>query len=48
MVVMIGVTIPDKHKKTVVGVAAGVFIATYIPLMGKFMEIIGRGIRSGK
>ncbi|MGN0280098.1 MAG: hypothetical protein ACI4C4_12165 [Lachnospiraceae bacterium] len=37
--------IPKKHKETAVGVAAGVFIATYIPLMGKFLEIIGRGIR---
>lgn len=46
--VMIGVAIPKKHKETAVGIAAGVFTVTYIPLMGKFLEIIGRGIRSEK
>lgn len=38
MGVMLGVLVPEKQKKTVLGAAAGVFLATYIPLMADFMS----------
>lgn len=37
--VMIGVNIPARHKKIAVPAAAGVFAATYLPLMRKVFEI---------
>ncbi len=37
--VMIGVSIPARHKKVAVPAAAGVFAATYIPLMRKVFAI---------
>lgn len=42
MGVMIGVFIPKEHKKKAIGIAAGVFVVTYIPLMGKFLHVILR------
>ena len=37
--VMIGINIPAKNKKYVVPAAAGVFAATYVPLMKKVFAI---------
>ena len=37
--VMIGLAIPKKKKKMPLLIAAIVFIATYIPLMTKFLRI---------
>lgn len=38
-----GTQVPDKYKKAAVGAAAGVFAATYIPLMVKVFRIaVGR------
>ena len=34
-----GTLVPDKYKKAAVGAAAGVFVATYIPLMAKVFRI---------
>ena len=31
--VLLGLSVPEKHKKTTGGFALGVFLATYIPLM---------------
>lgn len=42
MGVILGVNVAPKHKKTVTIVAASVFVATYIPLMGKFFGIMLR------
>ena len=48
MGVMIGVAIPQKHKKAAVVAAAGGFIVTYIPLMSKFLNIIVSGVKNEK
>lgn len=48
MGVMIGVAISPKHKKAALGIAAGVFTVTYIPLMSKFLNIIVRVIKNEK
>lgn len=48
MGVMIGVAILPKHKKAALGIVAGVFTVTYIPLMAKFLNIIVRGIKDEK
>lgn len=40
MGILIGVNVAPKHKKAVAGGALIVFIATYIPLMGKFLRIV--------
>ena len=40
--VMIGLVIPKKKKKMPLLIAAIVFIATYIPLMTKFLRIVFR------
>ncbi|MGN0465040.1 MAG: permease of phosphate ABC transporter [Lachnospiraceae bacterium] len=37
--ILIGVNIAPKYKKTVTGVATGVFFVTYIPLMSKFFKL---------
>lgn len=42
MGVMMGCAVSPKHKKWVVGGSLVVFLATYIPLMGKFLHIIGQ------
>ena len=40
--VMIGLAVPKKKKKMPLQIAAIVFIATYIPLMTKFLRIVFR------
>ncbi len=35
----VGMQIPDKHNKAVLGVSAAVFAATYIPLMIKLVNV---------
>ena len=35
----VGMKVPEKHKKKVITAAAGVFAATYIPLMAKVLRI---------
>ena len=40
--VMIGLAVPKKKKKMPLLIAARVFIATYIPLMTKFLRIVFR------
>ena len=37
-----GTQVPDKYKKAAVGVAAGVFAVTYVPLMTKVFRIAWR------
>ena len=39
MGVMIGANIPEKHKKTTMVIAGGVFAVTYVVLMGKVSVI---------
>lgn len=39
MGIMIGAHIAPRHKHAVTAAAAAVFIATYIPLMAKFLKI---------
>ena len=34
-----GTQVPDKYKKAALGAAAGIFTATYIPLMAKVFRI---------
>lgn len=40
MGIIIGTQVSQKHKKTVIRASAGVFIATYIPLMVKVYKIL--------
>ena len=40
MGIMIGLRVAPKYKRTVMTGAAGVFAATYIPLMTKFFQIV--------
>ena len=35
--VLLGLLVPEKHKKTAGGFAFGVFLASYIPLMADFL-----------
>lgn len=42
MGVILGVNVAPKHKKTVTIFASLVFVATYIPLMGKLFRIMLR------
>ena len=37
MGVLLGLAIPGKHKKTAGGMAAGIFLVTYISLMADFL-----------
>ena len=41
MGVIAGMQIPEKNRKQAGGIAAAVFVATYIPLMAKFFSVIG-------
>lgn len=41
--ILIGTALPQKVRKPVVFTAMGVFIATYIPLILKFLRIAGEG-----
>ncbi len=47
MGIIIGTWVSSKNKKLVTGVAAGVFIATYIPLMTKLFRIAVRDEKVG-
>ena len=40
MGVLIGMTLPRKHRRVVVPAALAVFAATYIPLMAKVVRIL--------
>ncbi len=40
--VLIGLSLPGEKKKTAGLFAAGIFTATYLPLMSKFYRIITR------
>ena len=39
MGIFIGASLPAKHKTAVKSIAAGVFAATYIPLMSKLFRL---------
>lgn len=43
MGVMIGLSIPKEKKEVPFGIAGLVFVATYVPLMSKFVRIVIRG-----
>lgn len=43
--VMLGLFVPEKHRKTALGAAAGIFLATYIPLMADFLSFALRFFR---
>ncbi len=36
--VLLGLSVPCKHKKLAAGAALGVFFATYLPLMADFIS----------
>lgn len=36
---IIGACIPEKHRKSALAVAGGIFAATYVPLMSKIFRI---------
>ena len=36
--VLLGISVPEKHKKITTGFALGVFLGTYIPLMADFLS----------
>jgi len=40
MGVVLGASVPGKHRLSVTSLAAGTFVATYIPLMAKFFRIV--------
>lgn len=40
MGVMIGTSLPEKHRKPAIWIAGGVFAATYLPLMAKLFRIV--------
>ena len=40
MGVMIGASLPEKHRKPAVWIAGGIFAATYLPLMAKFFRVV--------
>ncbi len=35
--ILLGLAVPEKHKKTAAAAAGGVFLATYIQLMADFL-----------
>ena len=39
--VLLGLSVPGKHKKCAAAGAIGVFLATYIPLMADFLTFAG-------
>lgn len=39
MGIVIGASVPAKHKPVLTSIAAGAVVATYIPLMTKFCKI---------
>lgn len=40
MGIMVGIRIPDKNKRVAGWIAYFVFLATYLPLMSKFLRIV--------
>ena len=44
--IIIGLFVPKRAKKVVLFGTAGVFAATYIPLMVKFFRVLARTIKS--
>ena len=40
MGVVIGASLPEKHRKPALWIAGGVFAATYLPLMAKFFRFV--------
>ncbi len=47
MGIIIGTRVSSKNKKLVTGVAAGVFVAAYIPLMTKLFRIAVHDEKAG-
>ena len=45
--VMIGIAVPKEKRKVPLIMAALVFVATYIPLMTKFIKIVMRNQEEG-
>lgn len=43
--IMIGMYVPEDKKKVTFAVTFSVFLATYVPLMYKFVEIIWRSFK---
>ncbi len=41
MGVLIGASLPEKYRKAGMAFAAGVFCATYVPLMAKYFTLLG-------
>lgn len=39
MGVIIGASLPEKHRRPAIWIAGGIFAATYFPLMAKFFRI---------
>jgi len=46
--ILLGLTVPEKHKKTAATAAGGVFLATYIPLMADFLRFAADFFRPKK
>lgn len=44
---LLGLSVPEKHKKTAGGFALGVFLATAIPLMADFFTFAADFFRPG-
>ncbi len=40
MGVIIGAALPEKRRKPAIWIASGIFVATYLPLMDKFIRIV--------
>lgn len=48
MGLLVGMKVAPRHKKAVTITAIMVFIATYIPLMSKFVKIAADGRKEGR
>jgi hypothetical protein len=46
--VLLGLSVPEKHKKTTGGFALGVFLATYFSLMTDFLTFAADYFRPGE
>jgi len=44
--VLLGISVPEKHKKIATGFALGVFLSSYIPLMADFLSFGVKFIKS--
>lgn len=40
MGIVIGASLPEKHRKSAIWIAGGIFAATYFPLMAKFFRVV--------